>query len=96
MMLAVIASIGASLVLAVTVDHFDVSRHEPTETRIETAQLTRVPLPTEVNDSGRAHRADTMDPPRIEQPPDERGLHLVNSPVTFHMRGRSNTIVHRW
>jgi hypothetical protein len=93
--ITLIATIAAIPVLAEAVGHSNISQLQPTDTRSLPTRLDRVPhaataRPAPAADD-RQYQPLMVDPPPTTQPPDDRGLHLVNSPVTLRARTRWNT-----
>jgi hypothetical protein len=94
-----IGSATAALILAAVVADHDVSHPQRPQTVSAPEQLDPVRAATTINRSiptpDRANRRTTAGTAPLEQPPDERGLHLVNSPVTRHPQSPGRTLLRR-
>ena len=96
--LAVILAISSALLVVAAVGHSDVSQIQPAQTQSVLSPLDRLPTPAEARPSATEHRADpalSTHPPAVATPPDERGLHLVNSPVVSHTQMASGSLARR-
>ena len=97
--LAAILAISSALLVVAGVGHSDVSEIEPAQTQSVLSALDRLPTPPEARPSATTeHRADaalSTHQSAVKPSPDERGLHLVNSPVVSRTPRASGNIAHR-
>jgi hypothetical protein len=97
--LAAILAISSALLVVAAIGHSDVSQIQPAQTQSLSLPLDHLPTPPEARPSATTeHWADpplSTHPPAVAPPPDDRGLHLVNSPVVSRTTRASGNLAHR-